>query len=64
MLRGLFLLLWILSDHRAVANMLQSGFHFAVINTGLLLILGSFQVIRRFVPSRSRVAPSSRRNNG
>lgn len=64
MLRGLFLLLWILSDHRAVANMHQSGFHFAVIHTGVLLILGSFPVIRRFVPSRSRVAPPSRRHNG
>jgi hypothetical protein len=64
MLRGLFLLFAILSDYRAVADILQSGFHFAVFNTGLLLILGSFQVIRRFVPSRNRVAPLNRHNSG
>jgi hypothetical protein len=54
MLGGLFLLVAILSDYRAVADILQCGFHFAVFNTGLLLILGSFQVIRRFVPSRNQ----------
>jgi len=64
MLRALFFLLSILSDYRAVVDMLHSSFHFAVINTGLLLILGSFQVIRRFVPLRNRVAPSNRHNNG
>ena len=36
MLRVLFLLLSILSDYRAVADMLHSSFHFAAINTGLL----------------------------
>jgi hypothetical protein len=64
MLRVLFLLVTILSDYRAVADMLESGFHFALINTGLLLMLGSFQVIRRFVPSRNRVAPSNRHHSG
>lgn len=51
MLRALFLLLSVLTDYRTIADALRSDFTFAMINTGVLLLLGSIQAIRRWRPS-------------
>ena len=57
MMRGLFLLFSVLTDHRAVADIMRCDFSFAMFNAGLLCLLGSLQVFRRLRPKPDFASP-------
>ena len=52
-MRGLFLLVSVLTDHHAVADLMRCHFSFAMFNAGLLCLLGSLQLFRRLRPGRT-----------
>jgi hypothetical protein len=53
MMRLLFLLLPLLTDHAALAELLHCGFTFATANAGLLCFLGAFEALRRVKRNRN-----------
>ena len=55
MMRLLFLLLPLLTDHTALMAMLHCGLTFAAANTGILCFLGAFEAVRCLKRSRSEV---------
>ncbi len=59
MLRGLFVLLYLLTDCHTTADLIRGDYKFAVLNTCLLCALGVSQVARRFVSSRHRADDQS-----
>ena len=46
MMRLLFLLLPLLTDHAALKEMIHCGLTFATANTGIICFLGAFEVVR------------------
>jgi hypothetical protein len=62
MIRVLFLLLPLLTDHAVLVAVLDGGFIFAAANTGILCFAGAFEAARRLNRNSNLAHPSIARD--
>ena len=58
MIKALFVLLDLLTNYQGLADLAQVVFRIGVANTGIVFVLVSFVVVRRWMSRRNGAAPS------
>ena len=58
MIKALVVLLDSLTNYQAVADLVHAVFLFGVANTGIVFVLVSFMIVRRWMIRRNGAAPS------